>query len=60
MMEAKPRLRTPEVLADFLGVPVGWVYKRTRSAAEAATEALAREIWGNCDLTVTESSTQVN
>ena len=30
MMDARPKLWTPEVLADFLGVPVGWVYKRTR------------------------------
>lgn len=26
----KPKLWTPEILADYLGVPVSWVYKRTR------------------------------
>jgi hypothetical protein len=25
-----PKLWTPEVLADYLGVPVSWIYKRTR------------------------------
>ena len=28
--DQKRMLWTPEVLAGFLGVPVGWVYKRTR------------------------------
>lgn len=28
--DQKRTLWTPEVLAGFLGVPVGWVYKRTR------------------------------
>jgi hypothetical protein len=28
--ETKPKLWTPQVLADYLGVPVGWIYKRTR------------------------------
>ena len=33
MMEvtkARPKLWTPENLAEFLCVPVGWIYKRTR------------------------------
>lgn len=29
MMEVKPKLWTPEVLAAWLGVDVGWVYRRT-------------------------------
>ena len=28
--DQKRTLWTPEALAGFLGVPVGWVYKRTR------------------------------
>jgi hypothetical protein len=28
--DQKRMLWTPEALAGFLGVPVGWVYKRTR------------------------------
>ena len=28
--DQKKMLWTPEALAGFLGVPVGWVYKRTR------------------------------
>ena len=30
IVDQKRMLWTPEVLAGFLGVPVGWVYKRTR------------------------------
>ena len=26
----RPKLWLPEDLADYLGVPVGWIYKRTR------------------------------
>jgi hypothetical protein len=29
--EVKPKLWTPEILADYLSVPVGWIYKRTRT-----------------------------
>ena len=29
-IEARPKLWTPEILASYLGVPVSWVYKRTR------------------------------
>lgn len=29
-LKGKPKLWTPEVLADYLGVPVSWIYKRTR------------------------------
>lgn len=29
-----PRIWTPKHLADFLGVSVHWIYKRTESAAE--------------------------
>jgi hypothetical protein len=29
-VKARPKLWTPEVLADYLGVPVTWIYKRTR------------------------------
>ncbi len=28
--KARSKLWTPEILANYLGVPVGWVYKRTR------------------------------
>ena len=29
-LKTKPKLWTPKVLADYLGVPVSWIYKRTR------------------------------
>jgi hypothetical protein len=29
-LRAKPKLWIPEDLADYLGVPVGWIYKHTR------------------------------
>jgi integrase len=36
------------------------IYTHTQTEAEQATEILAREIWGNCGLTVAEASSQVN
>lgn len=29
-VKARPKLWTPEDLAEYLNVPVGWIYKRTR------------------------------
>jgi len=36
------------------------IYAHTESEAEQATDTLAREILGNCGLTVAETSIQVN
>lgn len=30
IIKVRPRLWTPEILANYLRVPVGWIYKRTR------------------------------
>ena len=31
-LKARPKLWMPEDLADYLSVPVGWIYKRTRKS----------------------------